>query len=147
MQGEGFAGTPFVILGQNKHIAWGATTNPMDVTDTYIEQVRPDPTSPSGLSTVYEGALEHIVPIPETFRLNARVPGATDTVVPAPPGSGRARQTLIVPRRNNGPIVSLRRGRRHRAVRAVRRLLGDPRARHVPALRPARTTSTTSARR
>ena len=106
VQGEGFAGTPFVILGQNKHIAWGATTNPMDVTDTYIEQVRPDPTSPSGLSTVYEGALEHIVPIPETFRLNARVPGATDTVVPAPPGSGLPEQTLIVPRRNNGPIVS-----------------------------------------
>jgi penicillin G amidase len=106
VQGEGFAGTPFVILGQNKHIAWGATTNPMDVTDTYIEQVRPDPTSPSGLSTVYEGTLEHIVPIPETFRLNARVPGATDTVVPAPPGSGLPEQTLIVPRRNNGPIVS-----------------------------------------
>jgi penicillin amidase len=106
VQGEGFAGTPFVILGQNKHIAWGATTNPMDVTDTYIEQVRPDPTSPSGLSTVYAGALEHIVPIPETFRLNARVPGATDTVVPAPPGSGLPEQTLIVPRRNNGPIVS-----------------------------------------
>ena len=106
VQGEGFAGTPFVILGQNKHIAWGATTNPMDVTDTYIEQVRPDPTSPSGLSTVYEGTLEHIVAIPETFRLNARVPGATDTVVPVPDGSGVPAQTLIVPRRNNGPIVN-----------------------------------------
>jgi penicillin G amidase len=104
VQGEGFAGTPYVILGQNEHIAWGATTNPMDVTDTYIEQLRPDPSSPSGLSTVYEGALEHVVAIPETFRLNARVPGATDSVVPAPPGVPT--RTLVVPRRNNGPIVS-----------------------------------------
>src|SRR6266545_1321071 len=58
VQGEGFAGTPYVILGQNRRIAWGATMNPMDVTDTYVEQVRPDPTSPSRLSTVYLGHLE-----------------------------------------------------------------------------------------
>ena len=109
----------------------------MDVTDTYIEQVRPDPTSPSGLSTVYQGALEHIVPIPETFRLNAACPGRDRH---GRPGAARRRacrqQTLIVPRRNNGPIVVARRDRRHRAVGAVRRLLGDPRARHVPPLRP-----------
>jgi penicillin amidase len=107
VQGEGFAGAPYVILGQNRRIAWGATTNPMDVTDTYIEQVRPDPTSPSGLSTVYRGALEHVVPIPQTFRVNARVPGQQDTIVPVPAGNGIPPATLIVPRRNNGPIVSL----------------------------------------
>jgi penicillin amidase len=107
VQGEGFAGTPYVILGHNRRVAWGATTNPMDVTDTYIEQVRPDPTSPSGLSTVYQGQLEHVQAIPETFRFNARTPGQQDAIVTAPAGGGVPPATLIVPRRNNGPIVSL----------------------------------------
>ena len=104
VQGEGFAGTPYVILGHNRRIAWGATTNPMDVTDTYIEQVRPDPTSPSGLATVYNGHLEHVLAVPETFRVNTRSPAG---VVVVPPGGGVPAATLIVPRRNNGPIVSL----------------------------------------
>jgi penicillin G amidase len=107
VQGEGFAGTPYVILGQNRRIAWGATTNPMDVTDTYVEQVRPDPSSPSGLSTVYRGQLEHVVAIPETFRVNLRTPGQQDAVGTVPPGGGIPPATLVVPRRNNGPIVAL----------------------------------------
>ena len=41
--GSGFAGVPSVILGHNRHIAWGATTNPMDVTDSYTEEVVDDP--------------------------------------------------------------------------------------------------------
>ena len=68
--GEGFAGTPGVAQGANRDIAWGSTTNPMDVTDTYLEQIRPDPASPSGLATVYEGQLEPVQAIPETFRAN-----------------------------------------------------------------------------
>jgi penicillin amidase len=107
VQGEGFAGTPYVILGQNRRIAWGATTNPMDVTDTYVEQIRPDASSPSGLSTVYRGELEHVVAIPETFRVNLRTPGQQDAIVTVPPGSGVPAATLVVPRRNNGPIVAL----------------------------------------
>jgi penicillin amidase len=107
VQGEGFAGVPYVVLGQNRHIAWGATTNPMDVTDTYVEQVRPDPTSPSGLSTVYQGRLEHVVAIPQTYRVNARVAGQQDVIVPVPPGAGVPERTYVVPRRNNGPILAL----------------------------------------
>jgi penicillin amidase len=34
VEGEGFAGVPGVIIGHNRWISWGATTNPMDVTDT-----------------------------------------------------------------------------------------------------------------
>jgi penicillin G amidase len=107
VQGEGFAGVPYVILGQNRRIAWGATTNPMDVTDTYVEQVRPDPGSPSGLSTVYEGRLEHVVAIPETFRVNLRTPGQQDAVATVPPGGEIPPATLVVPRRNNGPVIAL----------------------------------------
>ena len=35
VEGEGFAGVPGVIIGHNRWISWGATVNPMDVTDTY----------------------------------------------------------------------------------------------------------------
>ena len=100
VEGEGFAGVPGVIIGHNRWISWGATVNPMDVTDTYLEKVVADPSSPSGLSTVFEGTPEHVIAIPETFRYNDN--GHSVTV---PPGPGIPAATLIVPRRNNGPIV------------------------------------------
>jgi penicillin amidase len=105
--GSGFAGTPGVIVGNNRFISWGATVNPMDVTDTYAEQVRPDPSSPSGLATVYQGRLEPIIPIPETFRQNNPGSGTPDNLTVVPPGGPVPPATLIVPRRNNGPIIQL----------------------------------------
>src|SRR5262249_52175956 len=39
------AGVPFVILGHNRNIAWGATTSYADVTDTFQEQIAPDANS------------------------------------------------------------------------------------------------------
>jgi penicillin amidase len=104
--GEGFAGVPYVILGQNQWISWGATTNPMDVTDTFLEQVVPDPDSPSGLSTVYQGDREPVIPMPLEFRLNEIGDGIPDNLVPAPAGTVPP-FVLIVPRRNQGPIVAL----------------------------------------
>jgi penicillin G amidase len=104
--GSGFPGTPYVILGQNRRITWGATTNPMDVTDTFQEQIVVDPASPSGLATVYQGANEPVIPIPETFRFNV-LDGAPDTLVTAGDAEGVPPVTLIVPRRNQGPIVAL----------------------------------------
>jgi penicillin amidase len=102
VEGEGFAGAPGVILGHNRWISWGATVNPMDVTDTYLEKVVADPSSPSGLSTVFQGTPEHVIPIPETFRYNAGGQLVTATAADGVPPA-----TLIVPRRNNGPIVQL----------------------------------------
>jgi penicillin amidase len=46
--GVSFAGTPAVLGGYNRHLAWGSTNTLFDVTDTYQEQVVPDPASPSG---------------------------------------------------------------------------------------------------
>jgi len=66
----------------------------------------PDPASPSGLSTRYKGALEPVIPIPETFRFNVVGDGQPDNLASPPAGSVPA-ATLIVPRRNNGPIVQL----------------------------------------
>jgi penicillin amidase len=105
--GSGFAGVPAVIVGNNRFISWGATVNPMDVTDTYAEQLRPDPSSPSGLATVYQGRLEPVIPIPETFRQNNPGSGTPDNLSLVPPGGAIPPATLIVPRRNNGPIIQL----------------------------------------
>ena len=109
--GSSFPGVPYVTLGQNRRIAWGATVNPMDVTDTYQEQVVPDPGSPSGLSTIYLGSPEPLIPIPQVFRINV-LDGVADTLDVAPPDSTVSgvfvpAVTLIVPRRNNGPIINI----------------------------------------
>lgn len=106
VMGSGFAGVPFVIVGHNRYIAWGATVSPLDVTDVYQEQVVPDPTSPSGLSTVYKGQTEWVIPIPEAYRINVIGDGVPDNLV-SPPAGSVPPVTLIVPRRNNGPIVQL----------------------------------------
>jgi penicillin amidase len=104
--GDSLPGTPFVLLGQNRHLAWGATTNHMDVTDTYFEQIAPDAASPSGLSTVHDGQLEPLIPIPQLFCYNA-FDGVPDTSACATPGGAIPPFTLISPRRNNGPVVDI----------------------------------------
>ena len=103
--GHSFAGLPFVALGHNRRVAWGATVNPVDVTDVFQELVAADSHSPSGLSIVHAGQREPIIPIAEAYRLNA-LDGTPDHLVPAPTGSTPP-AVLIVPRRNQGPIISL----------------------------------------
>ncbi len=39
--GVTFAGIPFILIGHNKHIAWGATTTCADVTDLFVEKIHP----------------------------------------------------------------------------------------------------------
>lgn len=40
--GATMPGLPGVVLGQNRHIAWGFTNTGPDVQDLYLEQIRPD---------------------------------------------------------------------------------------------------------
>ncbi len=106
--GNSFPGAPFVIVGHNQHIAWGATVNPLDVTDVFQEQVVPNSSSPSGLSTVFQGHNEPVIPIPESYRANVISDGLVDHLVTVPPDPPRIPPaTLIVPRRNQGPLVQL----------------------------------------
>src|SRR2546430_17404985 len=72
----------------------------VDVTDSFAEQVVPD--SAGRLFTVYQGRLEPLIPIPETFRANV---GGTLVVIPA--GGSIPAAPLVVPRRDGGPIISL----------------------------------------
>ena len=104
--GVGFPGAPLVVQGHNEHIAWGSTVNPMDVTDAYQEQVVPDATSPSGFSSIYKGAREHLAPLPQVFRANNVGNGTPNDITPVAPSATIPPATLIVTRRN-APIVSL----------------------------------------
>ncbi len=103
--GASFAGAPYLVLGNSERVAWTATTTLADVTDVYQETVVADPNSPSGFSTLYQGVREPIVPLPQTFRFNMLGDGAADNLSVQPPGGPIPPAVLIVPRRNQGPIV------------------------------------------
>jgi penicillin amidase len=98
--GSSFPGIPFVVLGHNKHIHWGAATNPMDVTDTYVELLVFDENGMPG-ATLYQGVPEPVQLVPEQFFFNGG-----GSLVQAPPGNGIPAFTIIVPRRNNGPVIA-----------------------------------------
>jgi penicillin amidase len=100
--GNGFAGSPFVITGQNRFIAWGPTTNPLDVTDIFLDVVVPDGNSPSGLSIQLPGGeLGPIVLVPESYFVNI-----AGNVVPVPSNPAIPTFTLTVPARYNGVIIN-----------------------------------------
>lgn len=100
--GVGFPGIPLVILGHNDRIVWAATSNPMDVTDTFQEKIIQQD---GRLYTYFRGQLEPVQVIPETFKMNIIGDGQLDNVVPVPPEAGVPRATLVAPR--HGPIINL----------------------------------------
>jgi penicillin amidase len=102
--GSSFPGAPFVFLGHNQWISWGATKNPMDVTDVFLERLAPSPLSSVGLGIVHDGAIEPIQAIPQVFSQN-KLDGIPDNLSVVPPSAAIPAFTLIVPRRNNGPII------------------------------------------
>lgn len=104
--GNSFPGAPLVVQGQNERIAWGSTVNPMDVTDVYQEKVVPDAASLAGYSTVYQGRNEPLAPIRETFRANTVGNGTLNDIVVVPATGSIPPATLIVPRRNNGSVLT-----------------------------------------
>ncbi len=97
--GSSFPGIAFVVLGHNKQLQWGATTNPMDVTDTFAELLVFDE---NGIptATLFQGVPEPVELVPEAFFFNAG-----GFLLQAPPGGGIPAFTVIVPRRNNGPVI------------------------------------------
>ena len=110
--GNGFAGAPFIITGQNKNIAWGPTTNPMDVTDVFLDTLVADPNAPLGLSVALpNGTLGAIVPVPESYRINADVNGdgvPDGIIVDVPQGTpGIPAASLTVPARYDGVILEV----------------------------------------
>ena len=108
--GGSLPGVPFVIIGNTERFAWGLTTHFMDVTDVYQEKIVPDPKSPSGLSSMYQGKAEPVQALPQVFRANTVGDGVQNNVVTVAPGGAIPAAVLIVPRRNNGPIITMNQG-------------------------------------
>jgi penicillin amidase len=109
--GVSYAGAPAVIIGFNEKIAWGATTSNLDVTDVYQEQVIVDPESKAPVATVHDGKRESLTTIAQKFRVNQTGNAIHDDVLELKPGF-RPTGTLVptatylVPRRNNGPLIT-----------------------------------------
>jgi penicillin G amidase len=106
--GTGFPGVPGVVHGFNDHLMWSSTTDFLDVSDFFQERVVVEDGVP--VATLYKGVAEPLVTIPETFRVN-RLDGVLDNVVALVAGaraSGVAvpAATLVVPRLNNGPLLT-----------------------------------------
>jgi penicillin amidase len=104
VNGVTLAGAPGIVLGCNDRICWGATVNPLDVTDVYLEELRNGPNG-SPAFTVFEGQEEPITFIPQKYLVNRIGDGIADNLTRANVGPADGGVTLVVPRRNNGPIV------------------------------------------
>ena len=100
-------GTPVPILGCNSHLCWGLTTNPLDVTDTYSERFI---LNSYGLPThtIYQGTPEPVLWVFQSFFVNAIGDGVADNVSRNNSiGYTNGGITVLVPRRNNGPVLSI----------------------------------------
>ena len=107
--GTNFPGAPGIVLGCNDTVCWGATVNAMDVTDVYQEVLLAlDPTRPTTPTHTYRGGVpEPLVFIPQTYMVNIIGNGIPNTLVNAGVPADQGGVTMVVPRRNNGPIVQV----------------------------------------
>jgi penicillin amidase len=105
--GVSFAGAPAIILGTNERIAWALTYNPLDVTDFYQEKITFNFRTARLKSTTYGNKKEKLVLIAQEYRANLVGNGTVDdgAFVEVLPNAGGV--TYVVPRRNNGPIISV----------------------------------------
>jgi penicillin amidase len=106
--GTGFPGAPGIVLGFNDRLMWSATVNPMDVTDFFQERVVVNGGVP--VETLYKGVPEPLTIIPETYRAN-RLDGIPDDAAVVAPGARQSGvvvppATFVVPRLNNGPLIT-----------------------------------------
>jgi penicillin amidase len=110
VSGVGFPGAPGVILGQNQKVTWGATTNPMDVSDIFSDTLKvglPECFAIGSLACIESEGVNHPVEIEfATYLVNVIGDSVDDNLVVAalPP-----EQTTIatVPFRSFGPILDI----------------------------------------
>lgn len=103
--GTSFAGVPGIVLGQNESIAWGATVNPLDVTDFFQEV-----TSFVGgvpVATFHDGAWVPLTFIPAAYEQNNPANGTFDDVTPVAPSASVPPFVFEIPYRNFGTIVGV----------------------------------------
>ncbi|MCE3002412.1 MAG: penicillin acylase family protein, partial [Xanthomonadaceae bacterium] len=106
IRGASLPGTPVIAQGCTPRFCWGSTVNPMDVTDTFSETFVVN-TFGLPTHTVYQGRIEPVQTVFQSFFVN-RLDGVPDNAARDNSiGYTNGAVTVIVPRRNNGPVVSL----------------------------------------
>ena len=108
--GTSFPGAPGVVIGCNDTICWGAAVNSVDVTDVYNEVLLAlNPAAPTSPTHIYraDGPPEPLQFIPQTFFVNVIGDGVPNSLVNANVPATSGGVTMVVPRRNNGPIVQV----------------------------------------
>ena len=113
--GVGFPGTAGVILGQNEHITWGATTNPMDVSDVFSDKLlrrrRPPVLRASARLACIEcppGTFHPVeIQFGVTYFFNSVGDSVNDNLVQASGLPPEATTIATVPFRSFGPIIDI----------------------------------------
>ncbi|MGD9583336.1 MAG: penicillin acylase family protein [Lysobacterales bacterium] len=99
-------GTPGILLGCTPVFCWGLTVNPLDVTDTFQEQLRLN-TFGLPTHTMYKGVAEPVNWVFQTYMVN-QLDGVPDNAKrDTSIGYTNGGVTVLVPRRNNGPLLSI----------------------------------------
>ncbi len=104
--GVSVPGTPGIIQGCTLYYCWGSTVHPMDVTDTFMEQLE---TNNFGLPThiVHDGVKEPLLWIYQSYYANVIGDGEMDNLQRQNVGYDAGGITFIVPRRNHGPLIQV----------------------------------------
>ncbi len=105
--GVSVPGTPNILLGCTTRHCWGQTVNPMDMTDAFSEKFRLN-TYGLPTHTIHSGVAEPVVWIFQSYFANSLGDQVNDNVSRVSSiGYTNGGVTIIVPRRNNGPVVSI----------------------------------------
>jgi penicillin amidase len=106
VNGTAFAGAPGVVLGCSSFACWSMTVNPLDVTDLFTEEFL---ANALGLPThtLYKGNPEPLRQQFNSFFVNVIGDEIPDNTERANVGYTEGGISLIVPRRNDGPVLSI----------------------------------------
>ncbi len=99
-------GAPGVILGCNSVACWGATVNPLDVVDIFNEEFQVNalllPTH-----SLYKGNPEPVQQVFNSWFINVIGDEVPDNLVRANLGHSDGATSLLLPRRNYGPVLGI----------------------------------------
>lgn len=106
VSGVSVPGAAGIIQGCNDVLCWGSTVNPMDVTDVFEETLV---VNSLGLPThtVHNGQLEPVKWLFQSYFVNNIGDGEPDNISRANVPYDGGTVTVIVPRRNNGPLLEI----------------------------------------
>jgi len=99
-------GAPGALLGCNSAACWGMTVNPLDVTDFFSEEFQTNALA-LPTHTLYKGNPEPIQQVFNSWFVNVVGDGVPDNMVRAKVGYTEGGITLVIPRRNDGPVLSI----------------------------------------